>query len=125
MVNKQWEEGETMKYYINDAEFERLNWHEQRNYLWCPSCEIYYHITSDHQCNNETIIVNLPTKQERLMLIKYVEDGDIKEKYCYSIKVHGNNFICEDVCEFFIIPTLNVVSIKDKNQQKERFNHGI
>ena len=40
------------KYYVTDEEFDNLNWHDQRNYRWCEECEIYYHIDSNHTCNN-------------------------------------------------------------------------
>lgn len=30
------------KIYINDAEYERLSWHEQGNYYWCEHCGLFY-----------------------------------------------------------------------------------
>lgn len=46
-----------MKQQINDEEFERLGWYEQRDYRWCPECEVYFHIESDHICRNYKIEV--------------------------------------------------------------------
>ena len=48
-----------MKDYLTDEQYERLNWHEQRNYKWCSICESYYHIESNHTCNTERIEVSL------------------------------------------------------------------
>ena len=36
---------------IKDEEFEDLNFYEQRNYLWCETCNVFYHVESDHSCN--------------------------------------------------------------------------
>lgn len=40
------------RYEVNDEEFEKLSFHEQRNYRWCQQCETYYHVDSNHTCNN-------------------------------------------------------------------------
>lgn len=48
-----------MKDYIDDEQFERLNWHEQKYYRWCTKCNQYYHEDSNHTCNNERILYQL------------------------------------------------------------------
>lgn len=30
------------KLYLTDEEFEQLNWHEQRYYFFCKTCELFY-----------------------------------------------------------------------------------
>ena len=47
-----------MKDFINDEEFERLNFHEQRDYRWCRTCECYYHIESNHACNSYNVYMD-------------------------------------------------------------------
>ena len=41
------------KLYITDAEFEKLNWHNQRNYLYCQECGMFYNKDElGHNCNH-------------------------------------------------------------------------
>lgn len=39
--------------YITEDEFDRLNWHEQRHYLYCQECGLFYNKTElEHSCNH-------------------------------------------------------------------------
>lgn len=41
------------KLYITEDEFDRLNWHEQRDYLYCQECGLFYNKEElAHGCNH-------------------------------------------------------------------------
>lgn len=42
-----------MKAMITDEEYERLNFHEQREYRWCPHCEMFIHNGYNHKCKSD------------------------------------------------------------------------
>ena len=39
---------------INDEQFERLNWHEQKYYRFCQNCGMYRDIRDNEVCNCES-----------------------------------------------------------------------
>lgn len=43
----------TGKLYITEDEFDRMNWHEQRHYLYCQECGLFYNSTElGRGCNH-------------------------------------------------------------------------
>lgn len=63
------------KYYINDEEFSNLNWYDQRNYRWCKECKIYYHVDSNHVCNNYK-----PNNDDKNLVISLIQNPKSKTR---------------------------------------------